>query len=34
MNAAEMHIWFRQYAQQMGLQNVRAILPCNSSRAN
>ena len=27
MNAAEMHIWFRQYAQQMGLQNVRAILP-------
>lgn len=27
MNIAEMHIWFRQYAQQMGLQNVRAILP-------
>ena len=27
MNAAEMHIWFRQYAQQMGMQNVRAILP-------
>lgn len=27
MNAPEMHIWFRQYAQQMGLQNVRAILP-------
>lgn len=22
-----MHIWFRQYAQQMGMQNVRAILP-------
>lgn len=22
-----MHVWFRQYAQQMGLQNVRAILP-------
>lgn len=27
MNAAEMHVWFRQYAQQMGMQNVRAILP-------
>lgn len=27
MNIAEMHIWFRQYAQQMGMQNVRAILP-------
>lgn len=27
MNIAEMHVWFRQYAQQMGLQNVRAILP-------
>ena len=27
MNAAEMHIWFRQYAQQMGMQNTRAILP-------
>lgn len=23
----DMHIWFRQYAQQMGMQNVRAILP-------
>ena len=22
-----MHIMFRQYAQQMGMQNVRAILP-------
>ena len=22
-----MHTWFRQYAQQMGMQNVRAILP-------
>lgn len=22
-----MHVWFRQYAQQMGMQNVRAILP-------
>ena len=22
-----MHIWFRQYAQQMGMQNVRGILP-------
>lgn len=27
MNIPEMHVWFRQYAQQMGLQNVRAILP-------
>lgn len=27
MNIHEMHVWFRQYAQQMGLQNVRAILP-------
>lgn len=22
-----MHVWFRQYAQQMGMQNIRAILP-------
>lgn len=27
MDAPEMHIMFRQYAQQMGMQNVRAILP-------
>ena len=27
MTLEEMHIWFRQYAQQMGMQNVRAILP-------
>ena len=27
MNLVEMHKWFRQYAQQMGMQNVRAILP-------
>lgn len=27
MNISEMHILFRQYAQQMGMQNVRAILP-------
>ena len=27
MNAPEMHVMFRQYAQQMGMQNVRAILP-------
>lgn len=27
MNISEMHVWFRQYAQQMGIQNVRAILP-------
>ena len=27
MNIGQMHIWFRQYAQQMGMQNVRAILP-------
>lgn len=27
MDIAQMHVWFRQYAQQMGLQNVRAILP-------
>lgn len=27
MDIAEMHVWFRQYAQQMGMQNVRAILP-------
>lgn len=27
MNIKEMHVWFRQYAQQMGMQNVRAILP-------
>ena len=27
MTIAEMHINFRQYAQQMGMQNVRAILP-------
>ena len=27
MTISEMHIWFRQYAQQMGMQNVRAILP-------
>lgn len=27
MNISEMHIWFRQYAQQMGIQNVRGILP-------
>lgn len=27
MNILEMHEMFRQYAQQMGMQNVRAILP-------
>ena len=27
MDLPEMHVWFRQYAQQMGMQNVRAILP-------
>ena len=27
MNIAEMHVYFRQYAQQMGMQNVRAIIP-------
>lgn len=27
MTAPEMHIMFRQYAQQMGMQNHRAILP-------
>lgn len=27
MDIAQMHVWFRQYAQQMGMQNVRAILP-------
>lgn len=27
MTIEQMHIWFRQYAQQMGMQNVRAILP-------
>ena len=26
MNISNMHIWFRQFAQQMGLQNVRGIL--------
>lgn len=27
MDIAEMHVSFRQYAQQMGMQNVRAITP-------
>lgn len=27
MDISEMHIYFRQYAQQMGMQNVLAILP-------
>lgn len=27
MDIADMHVNFRQYAQQMGMQNVRAILP-------
>lgn len=27
MTISEMHVWFRQYAQQMGMQNIRAILP-------
>lgn len=27
MTTPEMHVMFRQYAQQMGMQNVRAILP-------
>lgn len=27
MNIASMHIYFRQYAQQMGMQNTRAIRP-------
>lgn len=27
MNISEMHVYFRQYAQQMGMQNVRNILP-------
>lgn len=27
MNLTEMHVWFRQYVQQMGMQNTRAILP-------
>ena len=27
MNIADMHIMFRQLAQQMGMQNVRVILP-------
>lgn len=26
MDISEMHVWFRQYAQQMGMQNVRTIL--------
>ncbi len=27
MTTSEMHVMFRQYTQQMGMQNVRAILP-------
>lgn len=27
MDIQEMHVMFRQYAQQMGMQNVRAIIP-------
>lgn len=27
MTIAEMHVYFRQYAQQMGMQEVRSILP-------
>lgn len=27
MTIAEMHVWFRQYATQMGMQNVSAITP-------
>lgn len=27
MTIPEMHVWFRQYVQQMGMQNIRAILP-------
>lgn len=27
MNVKQMHVAFRQYSQQMGMQNVRAILP-------
>lgn len=27
MELKEMHVWFRQYAQQMGMQHTRAILP-------
>ena len=27
MTTPEMHVMFRQYAQQMGMQNIRAILP-------
>lgn len=27
MTIQEMHIYFRQYAQQMGMQNIRAIIP-------
>lgn len=27
MDIPEMHVWFRQYAQQMGMQEVRTILP-------
>jgi hypothetical protein len=27
MTIPEMHVWFRQYVQQMGMQNNRAILP-------
>ena len=27
MDISGMHVYFRQYAQQMGMQNVRAILP-------
>lgn len=27
MTISEMHVWFRQLAQQMGMQNVRALLP-------
>ncbi len=27
MDISEMHKMFRQYTQQMGMQNVRAILP-------
>lgn len=32
MNLHNMHIWFRQYAQQQGLQNVLAILPSEIDR--
>lgn len=27
MNIQQMHEWYRQYAQQMGMQNVRVLLP-------